>query len=172
MKIKVKAVSITLLMVILLFCSAIQMFGQKKVNISAGIGFPQALNVGIRYQLNQSQIGLSIGTWPSSDKVVLGFFDWESLVSLSGDYYYHFGGKSKFSDLPPWYGKVGLDYLRIGWVSNSESNLESHLRIGRDFYLMKDFGFGLDAGVGVFILNETGFTTVLPSLGIWLFYSF
>ena len=41
------------------------MSGQEKVNVSVGAGFLETLNIGLRYQINQSQLGLSIGTWPS-----------------------------------------------------------------------------------------------------------
>lgn len=146
-----------------------QLSGQEKVSISAGIGFPETLNIGTRYQLNQSQIGLSIGTWPSSGNWLFG---WKSLVSLSGDFYYHFGGRSIYSDLAPWYGRIGLDYFRIGWESRIEHNLESHLRFGRDFYIDEKFGISLDAGIGYFLKNATGFSHLFPALGICLFQKF
>ena len=53
-----------------------QTSGQEKVSISAGIGIPELLNVGVQYQLNQVQLGLSIGSMPIKD---------ESLFSISGD---------------------------------------------------------------------------------------
>jgi hypothetical protein len=146
-----------------------QLSGQEKVNISAGIGFLETINVGIRYQLNQSQMGLSIGTWPSDTN---SWFDWSSLISISGDFYYHFGGFSEFSDLQPWYGRIGLDFIRIGWDDNTENNLEPHFRIGRDFYFNRAVGFSLDAGVGFFIINESEFSPVVPAFGTCFFYRF
>lgn len=44
-----------------LFSSGKQIFGQEKINISAGVGFPETINIGIRFQIAQSQIGASIG---------------------------------------------------------------------------------------------------------------
>jgi hypothetical protein len=169
MKNKVKTLPGMLLTLVLLLTSGMQMSGQEKVNISAGIGYLETLNIGIRYQLNQSQIGLSIGTWPSATD---SWFDWNSLISISGDFYYHFGGFSEFSDIRPWYGRIGLDFIRIGWDYGIENNLEPHFRIGRDFYFNRDLGFSLDAGVGFFILNETGLAPVLPALGTCFFYRF
>jgi len=159
----------TLLIMICLSIPVRQMSGQEKVNISIGAGYLETLNIGLRYQFNQSQIGLSIGTWPSDPG---SWFDWNSLVSVSGDFYYHFGGFSEFSDLRPWYGRIGLDYLRIGWDDGVENDLEPHFRIGRDFYLNRSFGFSLDAGVGFFIINETGFSPVVPALGTCFFFRF
>jgi hypothetical protein len=168
MKNNVKTLSHSLVFVaILLFHN--QLSGQEKISISAGVGFSETLNIGMRYQLNQSQIGLSIGTWPPSGDWL---FDWKSLVSLSGDFYYHFGGKSEYSDLSPWYVRIGLDYFRIGWESGTEHNLESHLRLGRDLYLSENSGISLDAGLAAFLKNETGFRQLLPALGICLFFKF
>lgn len=146
------------------------MFGQKRTNISAGVGFAETLNIGIRYQVGeQSQIGLSIGTWPSSDD---WFFNWNSLISLSGDFYFHFGGPSKFAEISPWYVRMGLVYIRVAGDDYIDDNLESHLRFGRDFYFSEDVGISLDAGVGAFLKNESGFTSVLPVFGTGLFFRF
>jgi hypothetical protein len=169
MKSKEKKLCNILLVMAFFLSSGQQMSGQEKVNISAGIGYLETLNIGMRYQLNQSQIGLSIGTWPSEAG---SWFDWSSLISISGDFYYHFGGFSEFSDLQPWYGRIGLDFLRIGWDDGIENNLEPHFRIGRDFYFNRAFGFSLDAGVGFFIMNESGFAPVVPALGTCFFYRF
>jgi hypothetical protein len=169
MKDKVKTLRGILLILAFLLTSGRQLSGQEKVNITAGAGFLETLNIGLRYQLNQSQWGLSIGTWPS---VTDSWFDWSSLISISGDFYYHFGGFSEFSDLRPWYGRVGLDFIRIGWDGDIENNLEPHFRIGRDFYLNRAFGFSLDAGVGFFIINDSGMAPVVPAFGTCFFYRF
>lgn len=146
-----------------------QVSGQEKVNVTAGAGFLETLNIGIRYQLDQSQLGLSIGTWPS---VSGSWFDWNSLISVSGDFFHHFGGFSEFSDLRPWYGRIGLDFLRIGWDDDIENNLEPHFRIGRDFYFNRSFGCSLDAGVGFFIINDSDMAPVAPAFGGSFFYRF
>jgi len=69
-----------------------QLFAQEKVNISFGIGLPELLNIDVGFPLEQAQIGVSIGTMPVKN---------ESLISLSGDIYYHFSGSSEFSDIRP-----------------------------------------------------------------------
>jgi hypothetical protein len=66
---------------------------------------------------------------------------------LSGDIFYHFGGFSKYSDLRPWYGRIGLNYFE-NRDYRKENYLISYLRIGRDFNLFKHFGISLDAGLG------------------------
>jgi len=90
MKNKVNTSFRVLLIIIFLFSSGKQMFGQEKINISAGVGFPETINIGIKFQIAQSQIGASIGWWPGNPDGFL--FNWENILSFSGDYYYHFGG--------------------------------------------------------------------------------
>jgi len=147
-----KTLSCILLLITFLCSSGGQMFGQEKVSISTGFGLPEALNIGIRYQiLDQSKIGLSVG-W------------WENDISLSGDYYYHFGGSSKFSDIRPWYGRIGLNYVLDWWIG-------SYLRVGRDLNSGKSFGIGIDAGLMYnFTYRKHGLHPFITVYGISLFY--
>ena len=159
---KVKFFCHILIFITFAFINANQSFGQKKMIISAGIGFPELLNIGIRYQiLDQAKIGLSIGWWPPSSSS--GIMSWGNLTSFSGDFYYHFGGSSTFSDMRPWYGRIGLNYITSYY-------LNSYLRIGRDFILDKNFGISIDAGLG-FVLNDNEIWGI-PTLGLCGFYRF
>lgn len=45
-----------MLLGLILFLGNLPAFGQEKINFSAGFGLPDLLNVGVCYQLNQSQI--------------------------------------------------------------------------------------------------------------------
>ena len=165
-----KRVTYILLIIFLLLNSGIQMFGQKKALISGGIGFAEMINIGVKYQVSQqSQIGLSIGMWPPSDDWL---FNWNSLISISGDFYYHIGGSSEYTEISPWYIRMGLVYIRVAGEDYIDNNLESHLRFGRDFNFSEDIGISLDAGVAAFLKNETGFTSVLPVFGTSLFFRF
>lgn len=150
-------------------------FGQEKVNISAGIGFPELLNVGVRYQLRQAQLGISVGSFPSKEG---------SILSVSGDSYGHFAGVSKLSNRRPWYGRMGLDYLRGEDSITVQQSLYLNLRIGRDFNISKKLGIQIDTGLIFQLYDEvllkvpvSGWsyepffeTSVLPSLGIGFFY--
>lgn len=73
----------------------------ESLNLSVGLGHPELLNAGIRFQMEQSQLGLSVGVLPGSD---------DDAFSVGGDYYYHFGGSSDFSARRPWFIKGGLNY--------------------------------------------------------------
>ncbi len=149
-----KLLSCFLLITIFFFSSGRQIFGQGKVSFSVGFGLPEALNISIRYQIfNQSKIGLS-GGW------------WQNEISFSGDYYYHFSGSSKFSDMRPWYGRLGLNHVLDYWTG-------TYLRVGRDFNLFKPFGISIDAGLMYNLTHrKQGLQPLIIVYGINLFYRF
>ena len=161
---------------IILICTSLifsygQLFGQGKVNVSAGIGMPEAINLGFRYQINQSQVGGSAGWWPGDPDAFL--FNFSNVFSFSGDYYYHFAGTSKYSDLKPWYVRPGLNCLLIDFDPEIDTIVDIYLRIGRDIYLTDKGGFSLDGGVLFFPFDSgDGFRSVIPALGTRLFYRF
>ncbi|MGA2408444.1 MAG: hypothetical protein ABSF81_17085 [Bacteroidales bacterium] len=151
-----------------------QTSGQKNVNISAGFGLPELLNIGVRYQLEQVQIGLSVGSIPVKKD--------ESIFSVSGDVFYHFGGYSKLSTRHPWYGRVGLDYLKDETETLLDKYLYLNSRIGRDFNISKKIAIEIEAGAFFRLFYneirknpsnawEFDFNfPVLPSFGIGLSY--
>ncbi len=144
--------------------------GVEKPRILMGVGFAETLNAGLKFRTGEkTQMGISVGTWPSPGGYI---FDWNSLISLSGDFYYHFGGHAFEQTLPYWYIRSGIDYMRLRFDDDTDNNIEMHIRFGRDFYVSEISGIGLDAGVAVFVLNESGLTQVLPAIGINLFFLF
>src|SRR6478735_1147570 len=129
--------NLTLFSIFSLCCSN-QSFGQEKVNISAGVGFAEFLNVGVRYQLKQAQIGISLGSLPRKEG---------SLISVSGDYYGHFAGSSKLSNRRPWYGRAGLNYIRDEDSTHNDKYVYLNFRFGRDINISKKLGIQIDAGI-------------------------
>ena len=147
---------------------------QEKINISSGFGMPELLNIGMRYQFEQIQAGISLGTIPFSPD--------ENSLSVSGDIYYHFGGFSKLSNRRPWYVKAGLNYLRNETDAFTDKYYHLNTRIGREFNISGKIGIQLDAGAIFQLRNEevrkkanNGWDIdidfpVFPSVGIALFY--
>ena len=172
MKDKVKPLFHILLIVTLLISYGHQVFGQEKVNISTGIGIPELLNIGVRYQYKQTQIGFSIGSMP------LGLS--EKIISISSDIYYHFGGFTELSNRRPWYGRIGLNYLRDEDKYLIDKYVYLNSRIGRDFNISNKIGVEIGVGAIFQLSNEeirkkpsSGFDfefPVIPSLGVGLFY--
>jgi len=61
-----RPLSFFLLIITFLFSSGGQIFGQGKVSLSAGLGIPELINVGIQYRIEQAQIGIGFGYFPQS----------------------------------------------------------------------------------------------------------
>ena len=141
-----KSIYAVLIILILLINNGGRLFGQNKENnLTVGIGYPDLLNIGLRIKIfDKAKAGLIIGYWPPSYS---GLIDWNSLLSLSGNFYYHFGSSSKFSSTAPWYGRADFNNT---WESggNGAWGWSSDLRIGRDFNIDKTFGIYLELGLG------------------------
>ena len=172
-----KTLYIILSIITFFFCCGRQLLGQEKVNISAGIGFPELINVGLKYQIfDQAKIGLSIGWVPPYKPETNYLIQWDHMISFSGDFYYYFAGSSKFSDLHPWYGRIGLNCFRSkDWDYYYK---QGYLRIGRDFVFEERCGVSLDGGLGLssnigWELGEDGkYYYLILTLGGCFFYRF
>ena len=124
-------------------------YSQKKVEISGGLGFPENINLKVKYG-NNIQIGLCQSIMPS-------YVDWPLAVEI----HFHFGGTSGFVDQKPWYLLGGFgDLWRLGNV------IYFYPKIGRSFNFSKNAGINIDAGI--FMINPSSMHT-LPSLNINLF---
>ncbi|SDL85951.1 hypothetical protein SAMN04488034_1186 [Salinimicrobium catena] len=163
----------------LLFAFAGKATGQEGFKISTGIGVPELLNLGLHIQLKNTQVSFLAGSFPWYEEENFG---------VSGNFYYHFGGTSKFTPTKPWYGKMGLSYLHLEdeWERNSDLVLAP--RIGREINLSPKFGIAIEAGLMVLLISdekvkkerphsfwdlELDFSgDVLPSAGLYLFYRF
>lgn len=138
MKMKYISFMIVISLNIFHFLVSSQVLGQNKVNLTAGLGTPELLNIGIRYQLNQKQIGFSIGTLPAKG---------ETYVSVSGDFYYHFSESSELSDRRLWYLRTGLNYYHNEQTILLQDYLSIYVRFGRDFNLSEKVGIAVDVGL-------------------------
>jgi hypothetical protein len=117
----------------IIILSVNQAFSQSKFETSGGFGWPDMLNLKIRYG-NNFQIGISQSFWVSGDY----------LGQTSAEIYYHFGGKSKFTEQHPWYLFSGLGCL---WGHDDDENdIYFYPRVGRSFNLSKRTGINLDGG--------------------------
>ena len=143
--------------------------GQEKFNIAAGLGHPELINLGLRYQMGQSQLGISAGIFPG---------EYEDAYSVGGDYYYHFGETSVLSTRRPWYARLGLYQLRLETDYEKRKYLLLVPRIGKDFNLSPKLGIAADAGVSLVLNREeegffdetAGISDLIFSIGFSLFY--
>ncbi len=166
-------ITFRLLLCVMLLGFTMQTYGQDKVNLSVGIGLPELLNLGVRGEIDQFQLGFSIGAIPLKD---------ETIFSVSGDVSYHFAGHSDLSSRRPWYGRLGVNYLRDETDNFIDKYSYLTLRFGRDLNITKEFGVEIDAGFMYQIYHDkiikkslSGWNfnfdfPLLPSLGICLYY--
>ena len=147
-------------------------YSQEKFNISLGIGFVEFFNVGTRYQIDQVQLGVNVGAWPNSE-----------LYSYSGDFRFHFGDTSQFTNLKCWFMLFGINS-----VQNKASNRNSithffKTKIGRDINISKNAGINLSAGILFPLTNNDKDSpgepdgggvsvSILPSIGFEFFIRF
>ncbi len=158
---------------LLSLCCGSQLFGQERLNLATGVGFPEAFNVGVRYQLEQSQIGIGVGYQPFLEG---------NTFSVSGDFFYHLDGSSQLSERRPWYARTGLSYIREETTSRIDKSLVIGSRMGREMNLTRKFGVQADVGALYIIYHDRKrkepsdgwdislLLPVWPSLGVGLFY--
>jgi hypothetical protein len=166
---KVKLLCRLILIALFSFGSINHSYGQEKINISTGIGIPEFLNIGIRYQFKQVQAGICIGTMPVKD---------EKLISLCGDLFFHFGEVPKLSARRAWYARVGLNYLRDATETSEDRFTYLNIRFGRDLNISKKVGIEIDLGTLIQLsykrIGPSSFIDfnfpILPSVGINMFF--
>jgi hypothetical protein len=136
----------TLIFKIILFAGLIffnnQVFSQSKFEISGGFGWPDWTNLKIKYgkvlQIGVSQSFQIESLYPDYKKKIY-------LETTAAEIYYHFGGKSRFTDQPPWYLFGGLGCL---WGHDGDENdIYFFPRLGRSINFSKKIGINLDAGI-------------------------
>jgi hypothetical protein len=134
-------------------------FSHGKFEISAGIGWPDATNLKIKYGKN-IQVGASLG-FLQGNKYVGAI-----LVCPIAELYYHFGGKSKITEQPPWYLYGGLGFspfLLFG------EDIFFCPRLGRSFNFSKRIGINFDAGAFIPFFNFFYNIPIFPSGSVSFF---
>jgi hypothetical protein len=128
-------------------------FSQERINLSAGIGITEGANIGMRYQLKQSQLGVTIGTFPyrynESTGVNLNY------KLLGASYYHHFSGRSKFTNRKPLYFKTSVSYCAAKEGDATYKKAAIGLSLGRDLNLSRRTGFNISAGGYIMPFSQT-----------------
>lgn len=160
-------------LLITLFCLVTYpVLSQEKIGISAGFGFPELLNAGIRLHGKQSQFGLTYGSLPIKD---------ESTHSFAADVYFHFGGTAKLSPRKPWFVRFSLNHFRNESIYLIEQYTYFTPAMGREMNISKRVGFQIHAGTAIQLYEHivdkqpSGWDLhisipILPSFGVATFY--
>lgn len=165
---KIKA---TLLLIIFSAITAIS-FAQEKLSITAGFGYPQLPNVGLRLNGKQSQLGISAGFINTRG---------EKANSFCLDAYYHFGGKSQFTSRKPWFVKAGVNQYYSELKYSTQRNGYFIPAIGREFNISKKFALEVYGGAAFLLqgrvfpnqgsaMTESKPYPVIPTVGFGGFY--
>ena len=172
-----------LIFVLMLLYSAEYMYSQdstvirsKSIRPIIGMSIPELLHIGVRYQMDDLQYGLNIGSFPAEN---------ENIITYSADVIWHmFGEKNALND-KPWYGKLGFTFMREETDFEINTWSYAHLRFGHEFALSNFIALHIDAGLMFELqhdeiekkprnswLNFDFNFPVLPSIGITTAYSF
>lgn len=118
----VKGLNISLFLLLFI----LQSKAQKPLELTAGVGLPEIIHVGLRYNMDKTKLGFTLGGVPSGSS---------SIFTLGADVYSHFGRNAEQMDGSTWFVNFGINHLK----ENSEYAIEKWLflkgRIGRAFYL-------------------------------------
>lgn len=155
----IRLTTLTIIMIGMMGLFTTHLKAQNTLNITAGYSLMEGKNIGVRYQLDQMQIGLVVGTGLDNATVNNKSF------SVSGDWYYHFHGVSNLSIRRLWYGKVSISYFTGNMYDSYGKGLYISACAGRDFNISKRLGIDLEAG-----LSSGGHIPIYPYLGVSLFF--
>ncbi|MBW6499074.1 MAG: hypothetical protein K0B09_11840 [Bacteroidales bacterium] len=136
-----KTSSAKYLVFFLVFCFATghRLYSQGSVSLSAGGGFPDAVNLGFRLRVVQERIDFYGGFLPSiNDK---------SMTSLQLAITYNFAGQSAHTWVPPWYARGGISYLKEKEKYWRKNSWYLDLRAGKAINFSKNAGLEIDAGL-------------------------
>ncbi|MDP8314511.1 MAG: hypothetical protein RAP70_05485 [Candidatus Celaenobacter antarcticus] len=173
---KIKRILLAAFLSLIISGFSVVVYGENHVDVSLGAGLSEFINIGLRYQAAQMQVGLSYGFLPLED---------ETCTSIAGDIYFHFAGRSAFFTRKPWYSKFGISYVQHKQDDKTSSYIYSNFRIGREFFISKKIGIGADLGMSFELSKEIkkehatpGWLNldfdfpILPCFGINIFYHY
>jgi hypothetical protein len=171
-----------LLVILLLSLSLFAPFHQataqeprERLNLAAGMGIPEFVHVGARYQWPQLQAGIVAGGFPMPEY---------RFITVTGEIFIHFTGSSVYSDRMPVYARGGFTYLRDESSPHKDARGYLNVRLGRDINISETVGFNVDAGFAYELFfkvieypndantdpDKRKVASVLPGVSVGVFY--
>ena len=140
------------------------------------MGIPELFNIGLGYDFDSdNHVRFSLGSTLSSN---------ETVVSYTGDFSHHFGGKTNLANRKRNYFKMGINFLREEDDFSIYKYGTLNIRFGWDFSLNRKTGIQVDIGPG-FVISEKEIekiegggwfdldfagNTFFPSTGVTIYY--
>jgi hypothetical protein len=152
----------------------------QRTRLAVGASFTEAYYLGVQYRIKQSELALNAGSYLDFDRTTSRNY----FVSVSPTFYQHLWGKSKKTDLKPWYLKVAATGTSYSYHPTTTSNqrgkvLYTKLHLGRDFNITKRLGFTISAGAYTELYRKSNFADAsyrgnhhitFPSIDLGLYY--
>lgn len=149
-------------------------FAQSRIGIHAGIGIPDFLYIGGKYQFKQLEAGLQLGTFPSRSHKLFG---------IGGHLMWHFAGESDHLEARPWYVKGDVVYNYDENSSYYWHTCYTGMRVGRECALSERLSLQIDLGFSYVAYQDmiakkptssdySPGISVFPAGSITAFYSF
>lgn len=133
----------------LMFLVINPLFAQKKTELAMGAGFPEAINLKLKYG-NNNKVGISAGIFPD---IYYSSYDNKSYsrnyTTLSLEIYHYFR-KQNDTIRSKWYCNSGISF----WPGSDEKSVFLFLRFGRSIYFSKKTGINFDLGFAPGIHSE------------------
>lgn len=131
---------------------------KTKLDIVGGIGFPEYIHGGIRYQyINSAQLGIYYGGDLGLDPAIIR--------TLNFDHQFHFGKYSHLSNRPVWYARQGFTHSNHTSADRIYKYSYINLAAGHDFNINKLIAINADIGWIWQVREKREFKD--PSLDAW-----
>ena len=118
--------------------STINLERQSTVHGLIGISLPELIHVGARYQIDNLQFGINVGSFPAGS---------EGVFTYSADCIVYALGSHNSLNNKRWYGKLGITSMRDETEFKIDKYVYSHIRIGHEFALSNSVALQLEGGV-------------------------
>lgn len=147
---------------------------QDHILVKAGFGIPELAGISGGQQMGQLQMVGGVGYLPLQG---------EHMLSVHYNMFYHLLGSSSKSYIKPWYGRMGLCFVRDETENWVDKMLYLDARMGRTMFLTEKLSMELDLGVAVelaynreYIVQTSSWINlhfpVLPAFGLRFVYRF
>lgn len=159
-------------LILLIFCLLLsqEIYAEKNFIVFSGIGFPELINVGTRYQFEEIHLGASFGFPVFLDDLH------KRMNSVSFFPHYYFAGFSELTKAKTWYLKTGITYLWGETSTKTYENVFLDIKVGKEFNLSNRFGVGIGAGTAIQVYEKPPsdmnifLEPFFPSIGIDIYY--
>lgn len=137
-----KYISFALIMAL----ASIHIRAQDKIVITGGFGIPEFIHIAGHYSIDQFQIGIGLGGFPSNETS-----DLTSFIQAK----YNLFGKNKYSDTKTFFVKSGVNYWRLSDNYKVDNLFFWNTKLGKDFYLDRQIGISIDLGIAYNFYKNT-----------------